>query len=206
MHHRRTTAFEKSEVPNPQPLLVSGLAVWYISIFTSLTHIAGGLMAALSSNIKKLLARTKLVVLPEDFFVVELPVDIKPIPGEWYRPATTRFAVFIREPKQITLIVNRRKWLRMQNIFEKYIVRGPVKVLAFDVKLSQVARGYMATIGTVLAEARLGCVPVSSFLQDHIIVPKADLPRTVRVIRQFLESCRDEPASGKERASRGRKK
>lgn len=147
-------------------------------------------MAALSANIKKLLARTKLVVLPEDYYVVELPVEAKPIPGEWYRPATTRFVVFIREPKQVTLIVNRRKWLRMQNIFETYKVRGPVKVVAFDVKLSMVVRGYMATIGTVLAEAKLGALPVSSFLCDYIIVPKANLPRTVRVVRQFLESCR----------------
>ncbi len=148
-------------------------------------------MQALSASIKKLLSRTKLVVLPEDYFVVELPVDVKPIPGEWYRPATTRFAVFIRESNQITLIVNRRKWLRMQNIFEKYDVQGPMKVVVFDVKLSMVARGYMATIGTVLAEAKLSVMPVSTFQRDHIIVPKADLPRTVRVVRRFLDSCRE---------------
>jgi len=157
-------------------------------------------MAALSANIKKLLARTKLVVLPEDYFVVQLPLDAKLIPGEWYRPATTRFAVFVREPKQITLIIARRKWLRMQNIFEKYDVHGPVKVVTFDVKLSMVAPGYMATIGTILAEAKLSAVPISSSNRDHIIVPKADLPRTVRVIRQFLESCRSKPSQKKSAA------
>ncbi len=154
-------------------------------------------MPALSANIKKLLARTKLVILPEDYFVVQLPVDVKPIPGEWYRQATTRFAVFIREANQITLIVNRRKWLRMQNIFEKYDVCGPMKVVVFDVKLSMVARGYMATIGTVLADAKLSVMPVSTFLRDHIIVPKADLPRTVRVVRKFLESCHSRPPKKK---------
>jgi len=78
----------------------------------------------------------------------------------------------------------------MQNIFEKYDVHGPMKVVAFDVNLSMVAPGYMATIGAILAEAKLSAVPISSCNRDHIIVPKADLPRTVRVIRQFLESCR----------------
>lgn len=154
-------------------------------------------MDALSANIKKLLARTKLVILPEDYFAVQLPLDAKLIPGEWYRPATTRFAVFVREPKRITLIIARRKWLRMQNIFEKYDVHGPMKVVAFDVKLSMVARGYMATIGTLLADARICALPISSFNRDHIIVPKADLPRTVRVIRQFLESCRSKPPKKK---------
>jgi hypothetical protein len=147
-------------------------------------------MPALSANLTELLSRTKLVVLPEDYFVVYLPLDAKPIPGEWYRAATTRFAVFIREPKVVTLVVARRKWLRMQNIFEKYEVVGPMKVISFDVKLSLVATGYMAAIGSVLIESNLSAVPISSFRHDHILVPKGDLPRTVRVLRQFLESCK----------------
>jgi hypothetical protein len=147
-------------------------------------------MAALSAGIKKLFGRTRLQVMPEDYYVVHLPVDAKPIPGEWYRPATTRFAVFIREPSEITLVVPRRKWLRMQNIFEKFKVTGPMKVVAFDVKLSMVAFGYMAAIGTVLTEAKISAVPISSFHHDHILVKKSDLPRTVKVLRQFLDDCR----------------
>ncbi len=160
-------------------------------------------MPGLSANIKRLLARTRLVVLPEDYFVVQLPADIKPIPGEWYRPKTTRFAVFIRESDQITLIVNRRKWLRMQHIFDRpYRAHGPMKVVAFDIKLSMVARGYMATIGTLLADAKLSVMPVSTLLRDHIVVPKTDLPRTVRVIHQYLESCRSlPPKSGRQKAA-----
>ena len=147
-------------------------------------------MLALSANLRELLTRTKLVILPEDYFVVYLPVNVKLIPSEWFRPATTRFAVFIREPKVITLIVPRRKWLAMQNIFEKFEVTGPMKVIGFDVKLSLVASGYMAAIGSVLAESNLSAVPISSFKRDHVLVPKKDLPRTVRVLRQFLESCK----------------
>ena len=160
----------------------------------------------LTANIKKVLARAKLVVLPEDFFVVQLPVDAKLIPGEWYRPATTRFAVYIREPNLITLIVNRKKWLRMQSIFESYEISEPMKVVAFDVKLSMVTRGYMAVIGTVLADANLSALPISSFLRDHIIVPKADLPRIVRVIRQFLDSCRKDAQAKSTQKSRARKR
>ena len=147
-------------------------------------------MRASSASIKKLLARTRLQVMPEDYYVVHLPVDAKPIPGEWYRPATTRFAVFIREPAEITLVVPRRKWLRMQNMFEKFKATGPMKVVAFDVKLSMVAFGYMAAIGAVLTEAEIRAVPISSFHHDHVLVKKADLPRAVKVLRQFLADCK----------------
>jgi hypothetical protein len=148
------------------------------------------MMAPLSPDLKRLFGRTKLVVLPEDYFLIHLPVDAKPIPGEWYRPATTRFAVFIREPDEITLIVARRKWLRMQNIFDDYRVAGPMKVITFDIKLSLVVYGYIAAISRVLADNKISVVPISAFHRDHILVHKTDLPRSVRYLRQFLQSCK----------------
>ncbi len=147
-------------------------------------------MAPLSQELKDLFGRTKLVVLPEDYYLIHLPVDAKPIPGEWYRPATTRFAVFIREPEEITLIVARRKWLRMQNLFDKYRVAGPMKVMTFDIKLSLVVYGYIAAISRVLAEDKISVIPISAFHRDHILVQKQDLPRSVRLLRHFLQSCK----------------
>jgi hypothetical protein len=144
-------------------------------------------MSAPSVDVSKLLGKTKLVVLPEDYFLVRLPVDTGPIPVEWYRPATTRFGVFIREPKEITLVIPRRKWLRMQNIFEKYEVSEPMKVITFDIKLSLTVYGFIAAISKVLAEAKISLLPMSSFNRDHILVSKKDLPRSVRLLRQLLQ-------------------
>ena len=54
-------------------------------------------MAELSAELKDLLGCANLVIFPEDYFTVYLPVGIKAIPGEWFRPATTKFAVVIQE-------------------------------------------------------------------------------------------------------------
>ncbi len=143
------------------------------------------------SDLKKLLVRTRLSVLPEDYFAIRLPLDSKVIPGEWYRPATTRFAVFIREPREINLIVARRKWLRMQSIFETYKVTGPFKVIGFNGKLSMVAPGYMSAIGSALYDAKISVLPVSTLCRDHILVQKQDLPRAVRILRHLIRSCRE---------------
>jgi hypothetical protein len=144
-------------------------------------------MAVLSAGLKNLLARTKLSVLPEDYLVIRLPLDSKPIPGEWYRPATTRFAVFIKETHETSLIVSRRKWLRMQSIFDQSIVSEPMKVIAFDCKLSMTVPGYMSAIGGVLADANINVLPVSTLSSDHILVKKADLPRAVRLLRHLIQ-------------------
>jgi hypothetical protein len=147
-------------------------------------------MAVLSAELKNLLVRTRLSVLPEDYLVIRLPLNSKPMPGEWYRPATTRFAVFIKENQETSLIVSRRKWLRMQSIFDRSIVSGPMKVIAFDYKLSMVVPGYMSAIGGVLADAKINALPVSTLSSDHILVKKADLPRAVRLLRQLMQRCK----------------
>jgi hypothetical protein len=152
-------------------------------------------MAELSAELKELLGHANLVIFPEDYVTVYLPIGIQAIPGEWFRPATTRFAVVIQEPKVITMIIPRRKWLRMQGMFDKYDVSGPFKVISFDIKLSLVASGYMCAIASVLTEAGISVIPISSFKSDHVIVPKGDLPRTVKVLRDFLNSCKKKPRS-----------
>jgi len=144
-------------------------------------------MAAFNANLRKLFGRTKLVVLPEDYLMIRLPVDTKPIPGEWYRPLTTRYAVFVREPKDITLIVPRRKWLRMQTMFSKSQVSEPMKVIILDIELGVNVYGFIAAISQVLAAGKICIMPVSSFHRDHILVHKKDLPRSVRLLRQFLQ-------------------
>lgn len=144
-------------------------------------------MPAYSANLRKLFGRTKLVVLPEDYLMIRLPVDTKPIPGEWYRPATTRYAVFVREPKDITLVIPRRKWLRMQTIFAKPKVSAPMKVIIFDIALDAGVYGFIATLSQVLAEAKISIMPVAAFNRDHILVSKKDLPRAVRLLRNFLQ-------------------
>jgi len=147
-------------------------------------------MPVMPDRLRTHLAKTKLVVLPEDYFVISLRPDAKPLGAEWYRAATTRFALFMREAKQITLVVPRRKWLRMQNLFSPREVSGPMKILAFDAALSRDICGYMAAIGSVLMKAQLCAVPIFPSARDHILVDKKDLPRTVKVLRKFIEDCK----------------
>jgi hypothetical protein len=147
-------------------------------------------MADISPELRELLIRTKLSVLPEDYLVIHLPLDSKVIPGEWYRPATTRFAVFVRGAKEISLIVTRRKWLRMQSIFDRYQVSGPMKVIALDCRSSAAVAGFAAAIGSMLAQSGIHSLPVSTQSSDHVVVQKGDLPRCIRTLHKCFQAPR----------------
>jgi len=148
-------------------------------------------MPAISADLKKMLAETDLFVFPEDFVVVYLPQNIKAISGEWFRYATTRFAMVIQEPKMITMVIPRRKWLRMQNLFEQFEVNGPWKVISFKTKHSGVVPGYLASIGAALKDSKIRSIPVSTLKNSNILVPKSDVPRAVRLLRNFLDKHKD---------------
>jgi hypothetical protein len=152
-------------------------------------------MPALPADIKKMLIRTSLVVFPEDYIAVYLPIGVKLIPAEWFRPDTTRFAAVIQEPELITMILPRRKWLLMKNMFETYDVSGPLKAITFDVNHSLVAGKFRIAIASALAEAHIDSIPISSFKRYHVVVPKADLPRTVKVLRELIGSGRKKRAA-----------
>jgi hypothetical protein len=146
-------------------------------------------MPAISADIKELLIATELSVRPEDFVVVYLS-QIKAISHEWFRHSTTRFAVVIQEPKSITMIIPRRKWLRMQNIFDKYEANGPWKVISLQLGASPVSVGYLAAVESALKDSKMPVIPISTLKDSHLLVPKADLPRAVRLLRELQESCR----------------
>ncbi|MBN2320277.1 MAG: ACT domain-containing protein [Acidobacteria bacterium] len=153
-------------------------------------------MPAISAELKELMIETDLFVFPEDFVVVYLPQDIKAISGEWFRYTTTRFAMVIQEPKMITMVIPRRKWLRMQNLFEQFEANGPWKVISFKIKQSNVPPGYLATMGAVLKDSKIRSIPVSTLKNTYILVPKSDLPRAVRLLRDFLEKFKKKKKSG----------
>lgn len=143
-------------------------------------------MPELSPSPRKQLSRIRLKILPEDYLVVHLPPNENAVPAEWYRPATTRFAVFIRDPDTVTLVVPRRKWLGMQNLFRRSRIVEIVRVVTLDIGRARKLDPCLAAIGQVLTEAGLGVAPLSSFHRNHFLVPKQNLPRAVRLLRQLL--------------------
>jgi hypothetical protein len=143
-----------------------------------------------AADLRAPFATTGLSVLPEDFVVVYLPLDTKPLLPEWHRPTTTRFGAIIRDPEELVLVVAKRKWLRMQSIFKKYEIEGPFKVIELVLDARKPVPGYLSQLGAVLSEWQIRGFPISSFRRNHILVEKPDLPRSMRALRKFIEQCK----------------
>ena len=143
-----------------------------------------------SADLRVLFAGTRMTVLPEDYVVAYVPLESKQIPGEWFHPATTRFLVVVREEDRYVLVLPRAKWLKMKNLFEDAEVEGPLRVIALDAGSTKFVAGYLTQLGAVMTTARIRTFPISSFRRNHLMIEKPDLPRTVKVLREFIERCK----------------
>ncbi len=145
-------------------------------------------MRSSAASLKVPLANTRVSVLPDEFVVVYLPLDTEPLPPEWHRPTGTRFAAIIRDAQELVVVVSKRKWLRMQTLFPKFEIEGPLKVI--ELFVAKPVPGYLSQLSAALLESEILAFPISSLRRNHILVQKRDLPRTVRVLRKFIEQCK----------------
>jgi hypothetical protein len=142
-----------------------------------------------SADLRALFAGTQLTVLPEDYVVAYVPLESKQLSGEWFHPATTRFLVVIREEDRFVLVLPRAKWLKMKSLFKNVEVEGPLRVIALDAGSTKFVPGYLTQLGAVMTAAMIRTFPISSFRRNHLMIQKPDLPRTVKVLREFIERC-----------------
>jgi len=147
-----------------------------------------------TAQLRKQLGLIRLKLLPEDYFFIQLPPDAKAIPGEWYGPATTRFAAFVRDAEAITLIVARQKWLGMRNLFPKFWVSKKARVIRLDLRRLKDPTHYVPTIGRTLVEAGIVTAPMASLHALYVLVAREDLPKAIRVLRGLF-SGEPEPGS-----------
>lgn len=94
-----------------------------------------------------------------------------------------------RESEGVTLILE-------QGIAEKHGFTASQytfvsKMITCDVHSSLEAVGFMAVISRSLADAGIGCNPVSGYYHDHLFVPEDKAEEAVRVLELMVQRAKE---------------
>jgi|SRR5581483_8233059 len=146
----------------------------------------------ISSDVRKLWARTRLRVHAAPLRLVSLPVSqvaaaARMIAGE--RP----FASLISEPDEVSLALLETTWNEHREDFPGAREAGPYRALTFNLDVDLAISGFFAPAAERLAEAGISIVPQCAFLKDHLLVREADLERAVSVLEELISECRAGP-------------
>ncbi|MBX3265260.1 MAG: ACT domain-containing protein [Acidobacteria bacterium] len=142
-----------------------------------------------ASDPKKLLLTTRVVVAPETYAFVGLA------DSEWKRliedPAlsprmSAPFMIF-RDSHEVTLLLDEVDFGTMRHALRSAKVERGFRLLTFDTVMDFSVVGFLATVATILAEAGVSIVALSSFSRDSILVKQDDLANALKALGPHVE-------------------
>lgn len=133
---------------------------------------------------KAILGATRVVVQPSTYVLVGL-AEV-----EWTRliedPAlsprmSAPFMIF-RDPHEVTLLLDEIDFGTMRHALRSAKVERAFRLLTFDTVMEFSVVGFLAAVASILAEAGVSIVALSSFSRDHILVKQDDLARALKAL------------------------
>lgn len=138
---------------------------------------------------KAILRATRVVVQPSTYVLVGLA------DSEWKRliedPAlsprmSAPFMIF-RDPHEVTLLLDEIDFGTMWHALRSAKVERGFRLLTFDIVMDFSVVGFLATVTTILAEAGVSIVALSSFSRDSILVKQDDLANVLKALGSHVE-------------------
>ncbi len=129
----------------------------------------------------ELLRQAKVEVAPATFVVVGLRHE------DWtlllenpeLSPRAGATMMFLRDPHEVTLVVEEDDWRAMRHVVRDARVEGGWRLLTFDVVLPWDLVGFLAHVTKILAEAGVSVGALTAFSRDHLLVKQDNLPRAL---------------------------
>ncbi len=138
---------------------------------------------------KAILRATRVVVQPSTYVLVGLA------DSEWKRliedpslsPRMSAPFMIFRDPHEVTLLLDEIDFGTMWHALRSAKVERGFRLLTFDIVMDFSVVGFLATVTTILAEAGVSIVALSSFSRDSILVKQDDLANVLKALGSHVE-------------------
>jgi len=134
-------------------------------------------------------ARTKLLVWPEEYLLIHLPLG-RAQQAAALAAAAQGFAVCLRERDEVALTLPRAAWPADGALAAEARVGDTWRVLTLDIDVELDVCGYLAPAVERLADEGIPIVPQCGFLKDHLLVPADRLDDAVAVLEGLIRGAR----------------
>ena len=143
-----------------------------------------------SEDMIPVFASTALRLHPAKYMIVSLPVMEKEKALELFKPLEP-FSSITVDTEEVSLILGEEDWVAIRDNFGEYLVEGPYSAITFDIVLDLSLVGFLSVVSAVLADEGVSIYAVSTYLRDHILVKSEEADKTMRVLGELIQRCRD---------------
>lgn len=140
-------------------------------------------------SVRELLARTRIVVHPDDYIVVSIPRSDE-AEARRLLCGLEPFSSVTFDEAEVSAVLRAEDWRRLKDSFSGSVEEGPYRLFTFDIVLDLSVVGYLAAVSERLAEEGISIYALSTFLRDHILVKGEDADRAAEALRRLIEECK----------------
>ncbi|HLM61611.1 MAG TPA: ACT domain-containing protein [Pyrinomonadaceae bacterium] len=144
------------------------------------------------SKISDLLRQTRVEVAPETFFLISLSHQdwSKLLESPELSPRMTAPFMIFRDKTELTLLLDDIDFKTIRHAIRDAKIAGNYRLLTFDIELDFTIIGFLAEVTRILADAEISIIALSAFSRDHLLIKQEDLPRTLKVLGEYVaELC-----------------
>jgi hypothetical protein len=145
-----------------------------------------------NSKISDLLEKTRVEVAPETFFLISLTHQdwLKLLETPELSPRMTAPFMIFRDKWEVTMLIDEIDFKTIRHAIRNAKTEGNFRLLSFDIELGFETVGFLAEVTKILAEANVSIIAVSAFSRDHLLIKQTDLPKTLKVLGDYVaELC-----------------
>jgi len=142
----------------------------------------------LNENLKKLLSKTKLLLHPDDYFIVSIDANDES-KARLILNSLNPFSSITFDKSEISLVIKSKEWNNLKKRFSRYKEEGPYSLITFDIVLDLSIVGFLSVISERLAENGISIFAISTYLKDHILVKSEDVSKALRILKHMIETC-----------------
>ena len=141
-------------------------------------------------DLLRLYARTRAVVLPEDFLIIKLPLKETVVIKDKMKLIGSSFFSLAIDKDEITLVIPDVEWNKISDSFLELKVERTYKVISLELKLEWTVVGYVSYIARVLAEVGIPIGVVSCYSKDYLLIKKHDIFMAIQLLTNFFKECK----------------
>jgi len=142
-----------------------------------------------SEEMKPVFAATRLMLHPQEYCIISLPVEEQERTLELFKPLKPFSSITI-DYKEVSLILASGDWEEIRSHFKEYREEGPYRAITFDIVLDLSLVGFLSVVSAILADAGISIYALSTYLRDHILVKATDTEKAIRLIEDLIQRCR----------------
>ena len=136
-------------------------------------------------------AKTKVNVQTGEYLIVKVPLKYGAMLRDLTKFVKEPFFNYTVDPKEITLVVHERDWQNIGRDFVETKIDHGYNIITLEVSLEWEVIGHLSVISRLLSDVGVPIEVISSHKTDNILVRKYDLQKSIFVLQDLINSCKN---------------